>query len=110
MVTYSVRDEIIEIVNRLFVYTDNREWMKLQSEVFTGEVYFDMSSVGGEKGEKRKTTRGAIATDCRAARVFPSCSLTKGAERKRLRAVLSHRFSAVLLKQSAKAICPALFE
>ena len=52
MVTYSVRDEIIEIVNRLFVYTDNREWKKLQNEVFTNEVYFDMSSLGGEKAEK----------------------------------------------------------
>lgn len=52
MITYSVRDEIIEIVNRLFVYTDMQEWEKLQAEVFTHEVFFDMSSMGGEKAEK----------------------------------------------------------
>ncbi len=52
MVNYSVREEIIETVNRLFVYTDNQEWEKLREEVFAGEVDFDMSSLGGEKGEK----------------------------------------------------------
>lgn len=52
MITYSVRDEIIEIVNRLFVYTDRQEWEKLKAEVFTHEVFFDMSSMGGEKEEK----------------------------------------------------------
>ncbi len=51
MVTHSVREEIVEIVNKLFVYTDNREWEKLQYEVFTHEVYFDMRSMGGVKEE-----------------------------------------------------------
>ncbi|MBS1744393.1 MAG: nuclear transport factor 2 family protein [Bacteroidetes bacterium] len=52
MVTYSVRDEIIETVNKLFVYTDQQDWEKLQVEVFTHEVFFDMTSLGGVKEEK----------------------------------------------------------
>lgn len=52
MATYSTRDEIVEVVNKLFVYTDMQEWEKLQNEVFTEEVFFDMSSLGGEKAEK----------------------------------------------------------
>lgn len=62
MITYSVRDEIIEIVNRLFVYTDMQEWEKLQAEVFTHEVFFDTSSMGGEKDEK---TAADICNDWR---------------------------------------------
>ena len=52
MVTYSVRDEIVEVVNKLFIYTDMQEWEMLQNEVFTEQVFFDMSSMGGEKAEK----------------------------------------------------------
>lgn len=52
MVYYSVRDEIIEVVNKLFVYTDMQDWEKLKEEVFTHEVLFDMSSLGGENAEK----------------------------------------------------------
>lgn len=52
MIQYSVRDEIIEVVNKLFVYTDNQEWKKLLDEVFTDQIDFDMSSLGGEKAEK----------------------------------------------------------
>ena len=51
MSTHSTREEIIERVNKLFVYTDSQEWGKLQNEVFTHEVDFDMSSMGGEKKE-----------------------------------------------------------
>ena len=51
MVTHSVREEIVETVNKLFVYTDSQEWEKLQNEVFTHEVDFDMSSIGAEKKE-----------------------------------------------------------
>jgi len=51
MVTHSIREEIVETVNKLFVYTDSQEWEKLQNEVFTHEVDFDMSSIGGEKKE-----------------------------------------------------------
>jgi hypothetical protein len=52
MITYSIRDEIVEVVNKLFVYTDMQEWEKLQNEVFSEEVLFDMSSMGGERAEK----------------------------------------------------------
>ena len=52
MEKYSVRDEIVEVVNRLFIYTDMQEWDKLQKEVFTNSVEFDMSSMGGDKAEK----------------------------------------------------------
>lgn len=51
MVTYSVRDEIVEVINKLFVYTDLQEWEKLQTEVFSDDVFFDMSSMGGPKAE-----------------------------------------------------------
>ncbi len=47
----SVRDEIIETVNKLFIYTDNRDWDRLISEVFTPRVFLDMSSMGGEAAE-----------------------------------------------------------
>jgi hypothetical protein len=49
METLSVREQIVEVINKLFVYTDFQEWNKLQSEVFTEQVLFDMSSLGGEK-------------------------------------------------------------
>ena len=57
MVTFSIREEIVEIVNKLFVYTDNHEWIKLQAEVFSDDVFFDMSSMGGLRS---KTTSKAI--------------------------------------------------
>jgi SnoaL-like domain len=43
-----MKEEIIETVNKLFVYTDNRDWDKLQIEIFTESVDFDMSSLGGD--------------------------------------------------------------
>jgi SnoaL-like domain len=49
---FSIRDEIVEIVNRLFIYTDEQKWDKLQKEVFADRVEFDMSSMGGDKSEK----------------------------------------------------------
>jgi hypothetical protein len=48
MKSFTPRENIIETVNRLFVYTDEQKWDKLQEEVFTEEVLFDMSSLGGE--------------------------------------------------------------
>jgi hypothetical protein len=51
MVTLSVRDEIVEVINKLFVYTDMQDWDKLQNEVFSDDVLFDMSSVGGKNEE-----------------------------------------------------------
>jgi hypothetical protein len=49
--TFSIRDEIVEVINKLFVYTDEQAWNKLMYEVFTDKVLFDMSSLGGEKME-----------------------------------------------------------
>ena len=48
---FTEREQIIEVVNRLFVYTDQQRWDALQSEVFTGHVQFDMSSIDGESKE-----------------------------------------------------------
>ena len=45
----SVREEIVEVINKLFVYTDTQNWNELKLEVFTPEVEFDMSSLGGVK-------------------------------------------------------------
>ena len=48
----TTQEAIIEIANKLFIYTDQREWGKLQSEVFTETVHFDMSSLGAEVTNK----------------------------------------------------------
>jgi hypothetical protein len=45
------REQIIETVNKLFIYTDYQEWDKLQSEVLTESVYLDMSSMGADAAE-----------------------------------------------------------
>jgi len=63
METYSRRDQIIEVVNRLFIYTDDQEWKKLQAEVFTETVDFDMTSLGGEASQK---TAKSICVDWEA--------------------------------------------
>src|SRR5262245_9140522 len=41
------REVIIEKVNQLFIYTDNRQWQQLLEEVFAEDVLFDISSVSG---------------------------------------------------------------
>ena len=51
MTKFSQREQIVEIVNKLFIYTDNRQWSSLQSEVFTHQVLLDMSSLGGPNEE-----------------------------------------------------------
>jgi hypothetical protein len=48
--TFSVREQIIEVCNRLFVYTDTRNWTGLINEVLADEVQFDMTSLGGAAG------------------------------------------------------------
>lgn len=48
---FTEREQIIETVNKLFVYTDNQEWTKLQEEVFTANIELDMVSMGAEKPE-----------------------------------------------------------
>src|SRR5690349_10547439 len=49
MQLFTIREQIVEVVNKLFVYTDNQEWGKLQHEVFTEQVLFDMTSIGGKE-------------------------------------------------------------
>ena len=48
---YTKREQIVETVNKLFIYTDNQEWTKLQEEVFTSTIELDMISMGAEKAE-----------------------------------------------------------
>jgi len=45
---FSDREQIVEVVNKLFIYTDYQKWDKLLNEVFTGNILFDMSSLGQE--------------------------------------------------------------
>lgn len=52
METHSLRQRLIEVANKLFIYTDQKDWDKLQNEVFDPEVHFDMSSLGGEVATK----------------------------------------------------------
>ncbi len=40
------RDRITDIVNRLFILTDNRDWPNVE-RLFTESVYFDMKSISG---------------------------------------------------------------
>ena len=43
---YTQRDQIAEVVNKLFIYTDEKQWQKLVEEIFIENVLFDMSSMG----------------------------------------------------------------
>lgn len=46
MENYTPWEQVFDTVNKLFVYTDDRQWTKLIEDVFTAEVMFDMSSMG----------------------------------------------------------------
>jgi hypothetical protein len=50
--------ELMELVNKLFMYTDRYQWEQLLEEVFTDNVWFDMSSAGG--GSPRTLSAEAI--------------------------------------------------
>lgn len=45
-------EEIANVVNKLFVFTDEQDWSALKSEVFDRDVYFDMVSMGAEKAQQ----------------------------------------------------------
>lgn len=45
------REQVVEVLNRLFYYTDHKQWDKLKSEVFKSEVLLDMTSLGAPKAE-----------------------------------------------------------
>lgn len=47
MTAFTPREELVEIVNKLFVYTDEQQWEKLQTEIFSEKVALDMSSLNG---------------------------------------------------------------
>ena len=47
----TVRETIIETVNKLFIYTDYQNWEGLINEVFTKNVHLDMTSLGGEASD-----------------------------------------------------------
>ena len=47
MEEFSTREQLTETATKLFVYTDERQWDRLQAEVFDREVQLDMSSLGG---------------------------------------------------------------
>ena len=46
-------EQITDIVNKLFVYTDEQEWSRLISEVFDWNIHFDMVSMGAEGAETK---------------------------------------------------------
>ncbi len=49
---FTEREQIVEIINRLFYYTDYQDWDKLKSEVLADEVQMDMTSLGAPGAEK----------------------------------------------------------
>jgi hypothetical protein len=50
--------ELQELANKLFMYTDNKQWDLLKEEVFTTNVWFDMKSAGA--GEPSSIKASAI--------------------------------------------------
>ena len=52
---FTTREQIVEICNKLFYYTDERDWDHLKSEVFTDIVFLDMISLG-QKAEEMSST------------------------------------------------------
>ena len=44
------KDKIIEVLNSLFIYTDNSDWQSVEN-CFADKVHFDMTSMGAEKVE-----------------------------------------------------------
>ena len=43
----AAKQALTELANKLFMYTDARQWALLLQEVFDSEVWFDMSSASG---------------------------------------------------------------
>ena len=43
----NIHQQITEVVYKLFVHVDERDWEQLRSEVFSTDVFLDMSSLGG---------------------------------------------------------------
>ena len=41
------REQLVELINKLFIYTDTQDWDGLTKNVFDEIVFLDMSSLGG---------------------------------------------------------------
>lgn len=54
MSLFEIKSELTELANKLFMYTDSRDWQKLLDEVFTEYVDFNMSSAGGGTPQQLK--------------------------------------------------------
>jgi hypothetical protein len=46
MTQYTEREQVVEVINRLFYYTDYQQWDQLIGEVFAEAVVMDMTSLG----------------------------------------------------------------
>ncbi len=55
------RQELEDLVTRLFVLTDNLDWRRMLDEILGKEVYFDMHSLTGE--EPRELPANAITDE-----------------------------------------------
>ena len=42
------KDKIAEVINNLFIFTDNRDWANIE-KCFAEKVHFDMTSTGSER-------------------------------------------------------------
>ena len=51
MASFSEREQVVEVLNRLYAYTDARQWEALIKGVFAPEVWLDMTSLGAPKAE-----------------------------------------------------------
>lgn len=49
---FTDREQVVEVLNRLFYYTDYQVWDQLKDEVFADEILMDMTSLGAPKSEK----------------------------------------------------------
>jgi len=50
---YSEREQIVEVLNCAFYYTDYQNWEGLTNEVFAEEVMLDMTSLGAPESQLR---------------------------------------------------------
>lgn len=51
MEKFTEREQVVEVINRLFYYTDYQCWKNLINEVFAEKVVLDMTSLGAPKVE-----------------------------------------------------------
>lgn len=55
METQNNTQQITQLINKLYVYTDEQQWDKLHNQVFTENVWLDMESLGGPKQTMKAT-------------------------------------------------------